>query len=318
MIQFIVKKFIRDYDKTSDRKVIKSYGYLCGIVGIISNTILSILKIIIGIYAGSIAVVADAVNNITDVGSSFITIVGFAISDKPADKEHPFGHARAEYITALAISVIIMFVGLKFFTTSIERIINPKQVIFSVLTLILLTLTVLAKFWQGAFYQNIGDRIDSNSLKAVAADSRSDVLTTIVVLISIIASKFIKFPIDGYIGVLVSIFIFYNGIKIAMDAINPLLGTAPDDELVQNIISKVESHDGIEGSHDLIVHNYGLGTTLASIHAEVCEKMSLVEAHDIIDKAEKEISKELGIEIVIHMDPISCQRISEKKKGERV
>lgn len=307
MIQFIVKKFIKNYDDVTNRKVIKSYGYLCGIVGIISNSILSILKILIGMYAGSIAIVADAVNNITDVGSSMITIVGFTISDKPADKEHPFGHARAEYITALAISVIIMFVGLKFFTSSIERIINPKPVIFSVITIIILILTIFAKFWQGSFYQTIGDKIDSNSLKAVAADSRSDVMTTVVVLISIICSKFIKIPIDGYIGVLVSGFIFYNGIKIAMDAINPLLGVAPDEELVNNIISKVESYEGIKGSHDLIVHNYGLGTTLASIHAEVCDKMTILEAHEIIDKAEKDISKALNIEIVMHMDPVNCE-----------
>lgn len=307
MIQFIIEKFIKDYDNVTSRSVIKAYGYLCGVVGIISNTILSVLKIMIGLYAGSIAVVADAVNNITDVGSSAITIAGFAISDKPADKEHPFGHARAEYITALAISVIIMFVGLKFFTTSIERIRNPKPVIFSMVTVIILVLTILAKFWQGGFYQNIGDRINSNSLRAVAADSRSDVLTTIVVLISIVSSKFIAFPLDGYVGLFVSIFIFYNGIKIASDAINPLLGAAPDEELVNDIIFKVESFEGIEGSHDLIVHNYGLGKTLASIHAEVCNTMSIIEAHDIIDKAEKEISKELNIEIVIHMDPINCR-----------
>lgn len=315
MIQFIVKKFIENYDDVTNRKVIKAYGYLCGIVGIISNSILSILKIFIGFYAGSIAIVADAVNNITDVGSSMITIVGFMISDKPADKEHPFGHARAEYITALAISVIIMFVGLKFFTSSIERIRNPKPVIFSIVTIVILSLTILAKFWQGSFYQNIGDRIDSNSLRAVAADSRSDVMTTIVVLISVGCSKFILFPIDGYIGVLVSGFIFYNGIKIAIDAINPLLGVAPDEELVNNIISKVESYEGIEGSHDLIVHNYGLGTTLASIHAEVCDKMTIIEAHEIIDKAEKDISKALNIEIVIHMDPIDCD-LKNRMKGD--
>ncbi|MGB5824204.1 MAG: cation diffusion facilitator family transporter [Proteocatella sp.] len=305
MIAYLINKFVKNNENINDRKVKKSYGYLCGIVGILSNSILSIIKIIIGLYINSIAVVADAVNNLTDVGSSVVTIVGFSISDKPADEKHPFGHARAEYLSALIIAVMIVVVGFKFFTTSIDRIRFPKQVVFSYTTFIILMLSITIKVWQAKLYEKVGKKIKSYPLQAAALDSKSDVMATAVVALSLLTSQMIEFPIDGYVGLIVSLFIIYNGGKIVLDAIDPLIGTAPDKELVQEIISKVESYDGVNGSHDLIVHSYGGGRVIATIHAEVSDKMNIVEAHEIIDRAEKEISKELYIELIMHMDPIN-------------
>jgi len=305
MIKFLINKFVKNNENINDRKVKKSYGYLCGTIGILSNSLLSIIKIMIGLYVNSIAVVADAVNNLTDVGSSVVTIVGFSISDKPADEKHPFGHARVEYLSALIIAVMIVVVGFKFFTTSIDRIRFPKQVVFSYTTFIILMLSITIKVWQAKLYEIIGKRIKSHPLQAAALDSKSDVMATAVVALSLLTSKFVTFPIDGYVGLVVSIFIIYNGGKIVLDAIDPLIGTAPDKELVEAIISKVESYEGVKGSHDLIVHSYGGGRIIATIHAEVSDKMNIVEAHEIIDRAEKEISKELYIELIMHMDPIN-------------
>lgn len=305
MIEILIKKFVKNNENINDRKVKKSYGYLCGTVGILSNAVLSIIKIIIGLSINSIAVVADAVNNLTDVGSSVVTIVGFSISDKPADEKHPFGHARVEYLSALIIAVMIVVVGFKFFTTSIDRIRFPKQVVFSYTTFIILMLSITVKVWQASLYEKVGKKIKSHPLQAAAMDSKSDVMTTAVVALSLLSSKLVDFPIDGYVGLVVSLFIIYNGSKIVLDAVDPLIGTAPDKELVDSIITKVEAYEGIEGSHDLIVHSYGGGRVIATIHAEVSDKMNIVEAHEIIDRAEKEISRELYIELIMHMDPIN-------------
>lgn len=305
MIKFLINKFVKDHENINDRKVKKAYGYMCGTIGILSNTVLSVVKIMIGLYVNSIAVVADAVNNLTDVGSSVVTIVGFSISDKPADEKHPFGHARVEYLSALIIAVMIVVVGFKFFTTSIDRIRFPKQVVFSYTTFIILVLSITIKVWQAKLYEIIGKKIKSHPLQAAALDSKSDVMATTVVALSLLTSQLVTFPIDGYVGLVVSIFIIYNGGKIVLDAIDPLIGTAPDKELVEAIISKVESYEGVRGSHDLIVHSYGGGRMIATIHAEVSDKMNIVEAHEIIDRAEKEISKELYIELIMHMDPIN-------------
>jgi len=313
IIEFIIKKFIKNHEEINNRKVIKSYGYLCGIAGIISNAILSLMKIAIGIYINSIAVMADAVNNISDIGSSVVAIVGFAVSDKPADEKHPFGHARAEYLSALIIAVMVVFVGFKFLSTSVNRIRYPEKINFSYITLIILFLSIGIKIWQARLYSNLGEKIKSSSLKAAAADSKSDILTTSVVVLSLLSSKFISFPIDGYVGLIVSLYIIYSGWKIVTDAIDPLIGTAPDKELVENIIERVESFEGIKGSHDLVVHSYGGGRNIATIHAEVSDKMNIVDAHEIIDKAEREISQALFIDLIIHMDPINYDDIKVKE-----
>lgn len=305
MIKYLFKKFVKNQENVKDRNVKKAYGYLCGIAGILSNTLLAIIKVIIGLNVNSIAVVADAVNNLTDIGSSVVTIIGFHISDKPADEKHPFGHARAEYLSALIIAIMIVVVGFKFFTTSIERIRFPEQIVFSYVTFTILMLSITIKVWQARLYEEAGKRIKSHPLQAAALDSKSDVMATAVVALSLLTSKLITFPLDGYVGLVVSCIIIFNGGKIVMDAIDPLLGCAPDKELVEDIISRVESYEGVNGSHDLIVHSYGGGKIIATIHAEVSDKMNIVDAHEIIDRAEKEISKELYIELIMHMDPIN-------------
>ena len=311
--EFIIRKFVKNHEEIKNRKVIKSYGYLCGAAGIISNAVLSLIKIIIGININSIAVIADAVNNISDIGSSVVAIIGFGVSDKPADEKHPFGHARAEYLSALIIAVMVLLVGFKFLTTSFDRIRNPEEIASNTVTLVILLLSISIKIWQANFYTSVGEKIKSSTLKAAAADSRSDVLTTGVVVFSIFSSGLVPNPIDGYVGLLVSVFIIYNGWKIVTDAIDPLIGTAPDKDLVEKVIERVESFEGIRGSHDLIIHSYGGGRNIATIHAEVSDRMNIVEAHEIIDRAEREISEELHIDLIIHMDPINYDDIEVKE-----
>lgn len=307
MIKFLVNHLVKNKEDLKNPKVIKSYGYLCGAVGIITNTLLTVVKILIGISVNSIAVVADAVNNFSDIGSSVVTIIGFGISDKPADEKHPFGHARAEYLSALVIAVMVVVVGFQFLRTSIDKIKSPEDIKFSMLTFVILCLSITIKLWQAKLYSSIGTKIKSQPLQAAAVDSKSDVITTSVVAISLLSSLVIPFPIDGYIGFAVSIFIIYNGYKIVVDAVDPLIGIAPDQELVDDILENMNAVEGIMGWHDLIVHSYGGRNIIATIHAEVSHTMDIVDAHEIIDSAEKEISKKLGIKLIMHMDPIDFE-----------
>lgn len=305
MTEFLIKKFVKNREDVKNSQVIKHYGYLSGGIGIVSNALLSLVKIIIGLSINSIAVVADAVNNLSDVGSSVVAIVGFNISDKPADEEHPFGHARAEYLSALIIAVMVIVVGLKFLSTSFDRIRFPESIEFSYITFLILVISIGVKLWQAKVYVKIGNIINSKSLKAAALDSKSDVITTSVVAFSLISSQVISFPIDGYIGFLVSIFIIYNGFNIVREAIDPLLGEAADPELVKEIEEIVTSFVGINGVHDLMIHSYGKGRIIATIHAEVSDKMNIVKAHEVIDTVERVVLNELGVNLIIHMDPIN-------------
>lgn len=301
----LVRKFVKDYKNTKDKKVREGYGYLGGVVGIIINLILFITKGIIGLLLNSIAVTADAFNNLSDVASSVITILGFKLASKPADKEHPFGHGRLEYISGLIVSFMVMLVGFQFIKASIERILNPKEVTFNLLSFILILLSIGAKIWISSFNKYVGRAINSSSLKASSFDALSDVVTSSCVAISLLSSKFTTFPLDGYIGVLVACFILYSGFSLIKETLNPLLGEAPDEELVNDIIEGVKSYDPITGVHDLIIHNYGPGRTMASIHAEVPSNVSILKIHEVIDEAERELSRKLDIYLVIHMDPIS-------------
>ncbi|SHI79969.1 cation diffusion facilitator family transporter [Lutispora thermophila] len=302
---FLIKTFVRDYKNTATREVRQRYAYLSGITGIISNIILFLLKLSIGLYLNSIAVMADAFNNLSDVGSSVVTIFGFMMSGKPADKEHPFGHGRFEYIAAMVVSLMVIVVGFEFVQSSIKKIVNPEALRFSIFTFILLLASIIVKVWLALFNRKIGRTIGSKVMEATAFDSLSDVAATSVVALSLMASKWITIPIDGYVGLAVSIFILYNGYNLIKDTLNPLLGEAPDEGLVKAIMDKTLSYEGVIGIHDLIVHNYGPGRIVASIHAEMPYSMDIMEAHDIIDRAEKEISEELGLHLVIHMDPIN-------------
>jgi cation diffusion facilitator family transporter len=302
--ELIVNKFVKDNSNVKDDTVRNSYGVLGGIIGIVVNIILFIIKLSVGVIVSSIAIMADAFNNLSDAASSLITILGFKLSNKPADREHPFGHGRIEYLSALIVAFMVMLVGLQFIKSSFERIVNPSPVAFELVSFILLIISIFFKIWLSKFNKFIGEKINSSALKAASTDALGDVFTTTCVAISFLASKFTSFPIDGYIGMFVALFIVYAGFNLVKDTINPLLGEAPDPELVESIERMVLSYDNILGSHDLIVHNYGPGKCMASIHAEIPGNINVVDIHEVIDKAEREISKALKIYLVIHIDPI--------------
>lgn len=302
--QFLVNKFIKDHDNTHDIKVRNSYGFLGGIIGILVNLVLFTIKLSVGLITSSISITADAFNNLSDAASSIITILGFKLSSMPADKEHPFGHGRIEYISALIVAFMVMLVGVQFIKSSFQKIINPDIVVFELIPFILLLVSILLKVWLSRFNKHIGDTINSSALKAASVDALGDVFTSSCVAISFLAAKFTSIPIDGYMGMGVALFIVYSGFNLIKETLNPLLGEAPDPELVNAINEKVMSYDNILGTHDLIIHNYGPGRCMCSIHAEIPSDISLVKIHEIIDKAERDISNELNIYLVIHIDPI--------------
>ncbi len=303
--KLLIRLFVKDNQKVKDKYVRQAYGFLGGIVGIICNILLFAAKLMAGLAINSIAVMADSFNNLNDAASSVVTLVGFKITNKPADREHPFGHGRIEYISAMVVSFMVILVGFEFIKSSIERVLNPEPVQFDMLTLLLLFVSILAKLWLSFFSKSIGKAIGSKAMEASAWDSISDVITTSVVAGSIIASRWIAFPIDGYIGVLVALFIIYSGIRLTKETLNPLLGEAPEHEFVEGIIDKVLAYESIIGVHDVIVHNYGPTRTVVSLHAEIPGCMDIMKAHDVIDDAEKEISQEMDIHLVIHMDPVN-------------
>lgn len=301
---YLIKTFVKDNEKVDNIKVRNTYGNLAGAIGIIVNVLLFAIKLSVGLLAGSVAVMADAFNNLSDAASSIITIIGFKMANKPADAEHPFGHGRIEYISALIVSFLVMLVGLQFVKSSLERITNPATVKFEVIPFLLLLVSIFFKLWLSKFNKNIGHRINSSALKAAATDALGDVFTSSTVVISFLLAKFTQFPLDGYIGVFVACAIIYSGYGLIKETLNPLLGEAPDPVLVSNISDMVMSYDNINGIHDLVVHNYGPGRIMASIHAEIPSDIDVMTIHHIIDTAEREISKKLNIYLVIHMDPI--------------
>jgi len=305
LTDILIKIFIKDKDNTGDKSIRQKYGYLGGFVGIACNVALSGIKIAIGLMINSIAITADAVNNLSDAASSVITVIGFKITNKPADREHPFGHGRIEYISAMVVSFMVILVGFEFLKSSFERVRNPEAVKFDIIPFSVLLLSIGVKVWLSRFYKRIGRKIGSKTMEASAADSLSDVITTSVVAMSLLASLWTAFPADGYVGLLVSALIIYSGISLTKDTLNPLLGEAPEPEFIRSITEKVLSYDGIIGIHDMIVHNYGPGRCVVSLHAEIPANMDIMKAHDVIDLAEQEISKEMDIHMVIHMDPIN-------------
>ncbi len=315
MIQILVKLFIKDYEKTERIKVRTAYGVLASIVGVICNVILFGTKMIIGVTINSISVMADAFNNLSDAASSIIGLFGVKISERPADKEHPFGHGRFEYITALAVAFLVLQVGFFCFKSSIGKVINPEVVEFNTILVGILFLSVLVKVWLAHFNKTLGKRINSSVMKATAADAFGDVLITSATIISILIGKITGLQIDGWMGLIVSIFVLYSGFSIAKETLEPLLGKPVEKEIYQAITEMVESYEGIVGSHDLIVHNYGPSHTMATIHAEVPNDSNLESAHETIDAIERDVLREMGIFLVIHMDPIevSDREVLEKK-----
>lgn len=304
MISWMIRHFIKDWENTSNSKVRERYGVLAGAVGIASNGFLFLIKFLTGLLLGSISIMADAVNNLSDAGSSVITLIGFKISGKPADNEHPYGHARMEYICGLIVSFIIVFLGLQLIGSSFNKILHPAEVEVNAVMLFVLVVSIGVKLWQGIFNRTLGKKIDSAALQATAADSLNDVYATSAVLISALIMKFTGLRLDGWMGLAVAIFITVSGFKLVMETVNPLLGMAPDQGMVQAIQNKIMSYDGVIGIHDLVIHNYGPERCFASVHAEVPAKQDILISHDIIDNIERDFCENMNIHLVIHLDPV--------------
>ena len=304
MTDFMCKRFVKNHENMKEPQVREGYGKLASVVGIISNAILCIAKILVGLISGSIAIIADGINNLADASSSVITLAGFKLSALPEDDEHPYGHARIEYITGMIVSVLIVVVGVELIKSSIDKILHPEPLEFSWSMVIVLLLAILLKVWQAMFNIKIGKKINSVALTATGTDSRNDVISTTAVLFSIIIGKMANIQIDGYMGVLVALFIIWSGIGLIKETSSPLLGEAPDPDLVAAISEMASDFDGVLGIHDLVVHNYGPGKVFASIHIEVDANGDLMESHDMVDNIERQLSKKLHIVLTAHMDPI--------------
>ena len=300
----IKKLFIPDYQNIEDAKVRLRYGVVAGIFGIFSNLFLFALKIIIGLVGNSITILAEAINNLSDAGSSVVTVFGFKMSARPADKEHPYGHARYEYITGFFVAFIVLAIGVMLGKSSVEKILHPETVTITIFTYLVLIVAILMKLWQMAIYVNFGKTISSEALRASGIDSRNDIISTVSVLIATIVMDVTELNIDGYMGLAVSIFIVISAIKLIKDTIDPLLGTLPDAALVEKIRSKILSYEGVLGIHDLMIHCYGASQCFAIVHVEVSASANAMASHDLMDNIERDFHEHLGINLSIHMDPV--------------
>lgn len=304
MTTFLIRKFVPDHEKTTDTKVRTAYGKLSSVVSIVSNLLLFAMKILAGILSASVAITADAFNNLSDASSGIITLLGFKMASKPADPEHPYGHARYEYLSGLLISVLILVIGVELFKSGVDKILHPQVTVFRWITAGILIASIAVKLWLCLFNRKIGILIDSGTLKAASADSRNDVLATAAVLASTVISHFTRIDLDGYMGVAVAAFILYSGVGMVKETISPLLGSAPDPETVQMIRDKIMSYPGVLGTHDLMLHDYGPGRQFASVHVEVAAERDMMESHDMVDNIERDFLAHTGIHMVVHMDPI--------------
>lgn len=307
MTEFLVNKFIKDSANIESTEVRTRYGMLASVVGIFCNVLLFSVKLAIGLILSSLAVTADAFNNLSDAASSIISFVGVKMAGKPADAEHPFGHGRIEYIAALIVSFLVIEVGFTFFKSSISKIMHPEEITFDLVPFIILILSILVKLWMAFFNNKLGKRIDSKVMLATAADSLGDVITTSATVISIVICHFTSINVDAIAGLIVSGIVIWSGVSIAKDTLEPLIGQRVPSELYQKITDMVESYEGIVGAHDLIVHNYGPNRSMATIHAEVPNDVSIEASHEIIDRIERDAKKKLNILLVIHMDPIEMR-----------
>ena len=307
MTEFLIKHFIKDYKEVEKVSVRTAYGVLASSVGIFCNVFLFAVKFVVGFILNSVSVTADAFNNLSDAGSSIISFVGVKMAEKPADRDHPFGHGRIEYIAALVVSFIVLEVGFTFLKDSIGKIRTPEALHFQPVSVAILIVSIAVKLWLGLFNRKLGERINSKVMMAVFTDSMGDVITTGATILSLIFFRLTGINIDGIVGVGVALVVMWAGVGIARDTLEPLIGEAIDPEVYKEIKSFVESYDGIEGTHDLLVHNYGPGRRMASIHAEVPNDMDIEQSHEIIDRIEREAAKKLGIFLVIHMDPVEMK-----------
>ena len=305
MIKFLIRTFVKNYEKTDDKKVRENYSVLGGVLGGICNLFLFAVKFFIGMTMKSIAIMSDAFNNLSDMGSCCVAVIGAKLSNRRPDREHPYGHGRLEYISSLIVAFLIMLVGFELFKSSFDKILHPEEITFSLPMMIILALSLLVKLWMYFVYTYIGKAIDSTVMKATARDSVNDVISTSAVIIATTIGYFLPFSIDGYIGVIVAVYIMYGGFDLTRETIGLLLGTPPSPELIQQITDEVTKADEICGIHDLIVHDYGPGRKFASVHAEIPENSNIVHAHEVIDEVERDVSEKLGIMLVIHMDPVA-------------
>ena len=305
MTQLLIRLFVKNYRQAEDPAVRTSYGKLAGCVGIFCNLLLALGKFAAGTVFGSIAIVADALNNLSDASSSVISLLGFKLAAKPADNDHPYGHARYEYLAGLAVAVMILVIGVELFKESFAKTLDPTPVSFGWLTVVVLVASILVKLWMSHLNRTIGRRIDSDTLLATAADARNDVITTSVVLIAAVLTQVTGFArLDGLMGIAVSLFILYSGAMLVKDTIDPLLGSAPDPELVRHIEDKALSYPGVLGVHDLMIHDYGPGNRLVSFHVEMDANADVMYSHDVIDRIERDLLNQDDLVATIHFDPV--------------
>ena len=318
MISLLVKLFYGEMDMSDEKAVRRAYGTACSGAGIGFNVLLFAGKLIAGMLSGSVAIVSDAFNNLSDAGSSIISLVGFKLSNKKSDPQHPFGHGRLEYISGLCVSFLIILMGVELGKASIEKIIEPAQVKFSLLTAAILAASILVKLYMALYNSRIGKRLNAVTMKAMAKDSLSDAVATGVVLMSMIVAKLADIAIDGYCGVVVAAFILFTGITAARDTISPLLGQKPDSEFIEEVMRIVNAHKEIIGTHDLVVHDYGPGRLMITLHAEVDADMDILVAHDAVDNIENELREKLGCSAVVHMDPIVTDDVEVNATREEI
>ena len=304
MVTLLARLCIKDYKEYGDSKVRERYGVLSGCVGILLNVMLFALKFFAGLVSHSIAITADAFNNLSDAGSSVITLLGFKLSSVEPDPEHPFGHGRLEYLSGLLVSALIIIMGFELFKDSVDKILHPQDMVFSALVILILLISIAVKLYMAYYNRSLADKLDSAAMRATATDSMSDALATFIVLVSTIFCEFTSLHIDGYCGLIVAAIVIWAGISAGKETLNPLLGQPPEAEFVDRIESIVESQEGIIGLHDLVVHDYGPGRLMISLHAEVPSNVDVMISHDVIDQTEHILKKELHCEAVIHMDPV--------------
>ena len=316
MTNILLKLFIKNCEDTQNPAVRSSIGKLAGLTGIVCNCLLTVLKLVIGLLVGSMAIIADGVNNLSDAASSLTTLLGFRMAQRPADKQHPYCHARYEYLSGLAVAALILLIGAELVKSSIAKIINPEPIDISAATIALLAASVAVKLWMSGFYKTLGKKINSTALYATSVDSRNDVISTCAVLLGCLVNYLLGLNIDGYVGLAVAIFILYSSVGIAKDTISPLLGQQADDELVDKITELVLSHEKVLGVHDLLVHDYGPGRCYASAHVELSADEDPMACHDIIDDIECDVLEKMNVHFVIHYDPV-VQNDAEQNEMRR-
>ncbi len=304
MTNLLIRFFIKDSANTASPQVRAKYGMLSGFVGVAVNAILCAVKFIIGAITGSIAITGDAFNNLSDAGSSVVSLLGFKLASKPADKEHPYGHGRLEYLCGMGVGALILFMGYELIKSSVSKIVNPESTVFSWVAVIVLAVSILGKIWLAVFNKKIGKAIDSETVDAVATDSISDIIATSASIVALILSRYFTLPFDGIFGVIVSCFVLYVGFGVFKSTVSPLLGQPPTEEMVKDIQDKILSYEGILGVHDLIIHDYGPGRCFVTAHAEVSSETDIMQSHDLIDVIEQDIHAQTGYTITLHMDPL--------------